>query len=134
MLKIQSDRIIIDGHEPTKEQCETMTLLANALAESENFKTVKYESGYAEFEKVVKADKLKFLGEPSSITMIFDSHITKIIYHGPGNVEFTNSGERIIAQAYSGSEYLFTVTLEAGYVLDTVTLSNDEEYYYKGRA
>ncbi len=29
MLKIQSDRIIIDGHEPTKEQCETMTLLAS---------------------------------------------------------------------------------------------------------
>lgn len=42
MLKIQSDRIIIDGHEPTKkkkEQCETMTLLANALAGSESFKT-----------------------------------------------------------------------------------------------
>lgn len=56
MLKIQSDRVIIDGHEPTKEQCETMTLLANALAESENFKTVKYESGYAEFEKIGKAD------------------------------------------------------------------------------
>lgn len=61
MLKIQSDRVIIDGHEPTKEQCETMTLLANALAESESFKTVKYESGYAEFEKVGKADELKFV-------------------------------------------------------------------------
>lgn len=31
MLKIQSDRVIIDGHEPTKEQCETMTLLANIM-------------------------------------------------------------------------------------------------------
>lgn len=39
MLKIQSDRVIIDGHEPTKEQCETMTLLANALAESKKFNT-----------------------------------------------------------------------------------------------
>ena len=32
MLKIQSDRVIIDGHEPTKEQCETMTLLANGVS------------------------------------------------------------------------------------------------------
>ena len=32
MLKIQSDRIIIDGHEPTKEQCETMTLLVNGVS------------------------------------------------------------------------------------------------------
>lgn len=61
MLKIQTDRVIIDGHEPTKEQCETMTLLANALAESNNFKTVEYRDGYAEFEKVGKADELKFV-------------------------------------------------------------------------
>ena len=61
MLKIQSDRIIIDGHEPTKKQCETMTLLANALAESNNFKTVEYRDGYAEFEKVGKAHELKFV-------------------------------------------------------------------------
>lgn len=64
MLKIQSDRVIIDGHEPTKEQCETITLLANALEESENFKTVKYESGYAEFAKVGKADGVN-IGEVS---------------------------------------------------------------------
>jgi|LSQX01.1.fsa_nt_gb hypothetical protein len=25
MLKIQSDRVIVDGHEPTKEQCVTMS-------------------------------------------------------------------------------------------------------------
>lgn len=68
MLKIQSDRVIIDGHEPTKEQCKTMTLLANALAESEKFKTLKYESGYAEFERVGQADELKFVGEIGEIT------------------------------------------------------------------
>lgn len=64
MLKIQSDRVIIDGHEPTKEQCETMTLLANALAESDNFETVEYRDGYAEFEKVGKADGVS-IGEVS---------------------------------------------------------------------
>ena len=70
MLKIQSDRVIIDGHEPTKEQCETMTLLANALAGSESFKTVKYESGYAEFEKVRKADELKFPFVPDKFVYV----------------------------------------------------------------
>ena len=79
MLKIQSDRVIIDGHEPTKEQCETMTLLANALAESESFKTVKYESGYAEFEKVGKTNILNFVpAPPQDVTVIFDSHIISV--------------------------------------------------------
>ena len=34
MLKIQSDRVIIDGHESTKEQCETMTLFANIMKQT----------------------------------------------------------------------------------------------------
>lgn len=68
-IKILSDRIIIDGHADTREQCETATMLANLLlAQGSGFNCVEYRSGYAEFKKsdVVKlADsELKFLGEP----------------------------------------------------------------------
>ena len=81
MLKIQSDRVLIDGHEPTKEQCETMTLLANALAESDNFETVEYRDGYAEFEKVGKADELKFApGGGKNLSINFDEGIEKVVY------------------------------------------------------
>lgn len=128
MLKIQSDHVIIDGHEPTKEQCETMTLLANALAESDNFKTVEYRDGYAEFEKVGKAEELKFVGAPAEITAIFDSHITKVVSTDL-NIEFSTSGENTIAVTDYGTEYLFTVTLETGYVVDTVTLSDANTDY-----
>lgn len=70
-IKILSDRIIIDGHADTREQCETATMLANLLlAQGSGFNCVEYRSGYAEFKKsdVAKlADsELKFIdiGEP----------------------------------------------------------------------
>lgn len=121
MLKIQSDRIIIDGHEPTKEQCETMTLLANALAESDKFKTVEYESGYAEFEKVVKADELKFVpAPPQDATVIFDSHIISVNCPDSGG-NWATSGTTVNGNY---DEYLtYDVTLEDGYVIDTVVVS-----------
>lgn len=60
MIKILQDRVIFDGHAEDKATCETTTLLANALAKSEDFKQVEYRSGYAEFEKVGKTSELKF--------------------------------------------------------------------------
>nr|DAO90281.1 MAG TPA: hypothetical protein [Caudoviricetes sp.] len=76
-IKILSDRIIIDGHADTREQCETATMLANLLsAQGSGFNCVEYRSGYAEFKKsdVVKlADsELKFVsGEPVSYKTIY---------------------------------------------------------------
>ena len=76
-IKILSDRIIIDGHADTREQCETATMLANLLlAQGSGFNCVEYRSGYAEFKKsdVVKlADsELKFVsGEPVSYRTIY---------------------------------------------------------------
>lgn len=60
MLKIQSDRVIIDGHESTKEQCETITLLCDSLAKDSNFKQIAYDKGYAAFKKVGKTNNLMF--------------------------------------------------------------------------
>ena len=56
-----NDRIIFDGHADSRQKCETITLMCDNLAKSKDFKTVRYESGYAEFEKVGKTDELKFL-------------------------------------------------------------------------
>lgn len=76
-IKILSDRIIIDGHADTKEQCETATMLANLLlAQGSGFNCVEYRNGYAEFKKndaVKLADsELKFLRGPGSIDL-YDS-------------------------------------------------------------
>lgn len=59
-IKTNGDRIIIDGHANTREECETITLFCNALKQSKDFRTIKYESGYAEFEKIGKSEDLKF--------------------------------------------------------------------------
>ena len=51
-IKILGNSIIFDGHADTKQECETITLMCDNLAKSIDFKTIKYESGYAEFERV----------------------------------------------------------------------------------
>lgn len=64
--------IIIDGHADTKEECETITLLCNSLAKDENFKQVAYDDGYAAFEKIGKAERLRFappVGHATPITV-----------------------------------------------------------------
>lgn len=74
MTNIQylKDRIIIDGHANTKQECETITLLCDNLAKSKDFKTVRYESGYAEFEKVGKTNDLKFASASDNLTWVIN--------------------------------------------------------------
>ena len=124
MLKIQSDRVIIDDHEPTTEQCETMTLLANALAKSNNFKTVAYRDGYAEFEKVGKADELKFIPK-NSLTVNFDAGIQSVAFSYDSNVHtFSTSGERYVFNSAPGNAVILTVNLTSGYSLKSASLGN----------
>ena len=113
MLKIQSDRVIIDGHEPTKEQCETMTLLANALVESNNFKIVEYRDGYAEFEKVGKAECLKFAEEGTVIEV--NSTTLDTTLHTAGkycnkNILVKSSDSNLIAENIKKDVSVFGVT------------------------
>ena len=77
-IKMLNDRIIFDGHADTRQECETITLMCDNLAKSKDFKTIRYESGYAEFEKVGKTEELKFVSEPMNCTINFDSHVTKV--------------------------------------------------------
>lgn len=126
-IKILADRVIFDGHAETREECETITLLCDGLANNPNFKTVRYKSGYAEFEKIGKAEKLMFVPAPAEITMVFDSHITAVNSRSPMTVSWTTSGENITTGANDGTTYTFDVALSNGYIIDTVTLSESDE-------
>lgn len=125
-IRMTDDRIIFDGHADTKQECETITLLCDNLAKSKDFKTVKYESGYAEFEKVGKTEELKFVSAKGEVTVVFDSHITKV-ENTYGSV--TTSGGTLSTSDAINPE-TFTVTLENGYVIDTVVLDNSDEEAY----
>lgn len=125
-IQFLKDRIIIDGHAETKQECETITLLCDNLAKSKDFKTVRYESGYAEFEKVGATNGLMFAPAQSSVTIIFDSHVTKIDYivaassflpEATGTL--TSSGQSIDTT----EGVTLNCTLQAGYVIDTVAWS-----------
>lgn len=124
-IKTLPDRIIFDGHADTAKECETITLMCDGLACNNNFRTVAYRKGYAEFEKIGVARELKFVGAPALLTMVFDNHITKVT--GLGN-EWTTSGTEISAalpNSYDGVAFTFSATLQDGYVLDTVSANLD---------
>lgn len=46
------NRIIIDGHADSAEECKAITAMCDSMAADENFKTIIYESGHAVFEQV----------------------------------------------------------------------------------
>ena len=118
-ILLQNDRIIFDGHADSIQECETITLLCDSLTNNPNFKTIRYESGYAEFEKVGKAEKLMFaIGD---ITVNFDSNITKVECIAK-NWEWTTSGSSLeVSGVQDGTSYLFNVTFATGYILNTVS-------------
>ncbi len=125
-IRMTNDRIIFDGHADTKQECETITLLCDNLAKSQDFKTVKYESGYAEFEKVGRTNELKFGN--ADVIINFDSHITKVTSDinlseptpTVTTATWTTSGENI-GVLFGSRDYVFNVVLADGYVIDSVT-------------
>lgn len=125
-IKMLNDRIIFDGHADTRQECETITLMCDNLAKSKDFKTIRYESGYAEFEKVGKTEELKFIGS-ASVTINFDEHITKVTCDIGSEVnsevgsEWTTSSANNMLEFGGTPDGVFTVTLADGYVIDTIT-------------
>ena len=59
-ILIEGNKIIIHGHANDLETCNTLTNLCDELSTSEKFRTVKYESGYGEFERVSDNEEKKF--------------------------------------------------------------------------
>lgn len=120
-IKMLNDRIIFDGHADSRQECETITLMCDNLVKSKDFKTIRYESGYAEFEKVGKTEELKFIGS-ASVTINFDEHITKVTcdFDMEGS-EWTTSGANNMLSFGGTPDGVFTVTLADGYVIASVT-------------
>lgn len=54
------NRIIIDGHADTAEECKAITAMCDEMANSENFKTIIYEKGHAVFERIDGGDAMMF--------------------------------------------------------------------------
>lgn len=122
------NKIIFDGHCDTKEECENITLLCNNLANSKDYKTIKYENGYAEFEKVGKSSKLRFV--KSGMDIVFDSHITKVTWTSKSGsvVRSITSSDNIYEYTMAGT---CVVELENGYILDSEAIAehnNNAEY------
>ena len=63
-ILIEGNKVIIDGHANDLETCNTLTNLCDELRKSEKFRTVKYESGYGEFESISENKEKKFLEVP----------------------------------------------------------------------
>ena len=59
-ILIEGGKVIIDGHANDLETCNTLTNLCDELSTSEKFRTVKYESGYGEFESISENKEKKF--------------------------------------------------------------------------
>ena len=127
-IKMLNDRIIFDGHADTRQECETITLMCDNLAQSKDFKTIRYESGYAEFEKVGKTEELKFAPPTEcSCTMIFDDGVISVACAQDAtgsqpSFTWNNSGES--NTGYFEGLCIFPVTLAPGRILDTV-VSNE---------
>lgn len=117
--------IIIDGHADTKEECETITLLCDSLAKDKNFKQVAYDKGYAAFEKIGKAERLRFVNILNSLTITFDNGIQSVNFsYGSNEHTFTTSGEQYGFSAEPGSDITLTINLKSGYSLKSSSLGN----------
>ena len=90
---------------------------------------MRYESGYAEFEKVGKTDGLMFAPAQSSVTIVFDSHVTKIDYIVAASSFLPEATGTLTSsnQSIDTTEGVtLNCTLQAGYIIDTVVWSEYE--------
>lgn len=66
-IRFLKDRVVFDGHAQSIEECDTITTVCDVLKNSSDFKTVRYENGYAEFERVGASKELKFAPDTTNI-------------------------------------------------------------------
>ena len=73
-ILIEGNKVIIDGHANDFETCNTLTNLCDELSKSDKFRTVKYESGYGEFESVSENEEKKFAPSFGTVTFYIKSN------------------------------------------------------------
>ena len=66
-ILIEGKKVIIDGHASDLDTCNTLTNLCDELSKSDKFRTVKYESGYGEFESISENEDKNF---PPALVLI----------------------------------------------------------------
>ena len=110
-ILIEGGKVIIEGHANDLETCNTLTNLCDELSTSEKFRTVKYESGYGEFESVSENEEKKFAGF-SYTFYIYSNDGTTILYtceeaYGSNTIEVTSVGVTLIGDmvyTYTGGK------------------------------
>ena len=73
-ILIEGNKVIIEGHASDLKTCNTLTNLCDELSTSDKFRTVKYESGYGEFESVSENEEKKFAMEAGTVTFYIKSN------------------------------------------------------------
>lgn len=73
-ILIEGSKVIIDGHARDLETCNTLTNLCDELSKSDKFRTIKYGSGYGEFESVSDNEEKKFVPEAGTVTLYIKSN------------------------------------------------------------
>lgn len=136
-IKMLNDRIIFDGHADTRQECETITLMCDNLAQSKDFKTIRYESGYAEFEKVGKTEELKFASatkqtiDVSTLSgwanLATGNHQITIKTKASGYVDSAESNAVTVSKA-SGYKLTVITSLTSGAGADLVYMVDGEEH------
>lgn len=121
-----AERIIFSGHARTKEECETISLACEELAKSEKFRTVKYESGYAEFEKVGVARELKFVAGPASFSILDSVSKEEVIYvSSDGSLDLSFSGVVLTMTDSSSGGFAYSVDRTNPAFVESVSQSSD---------
>lgn len=69
------NRIIIDGHADTAEECKAITAMCDIMANNENFKTIVYEEGHAVFERVDGGDAMMFAMQDYVFQSKYDAEV-----------------------------------------------------------
>lgn len=120
-MRVQGSRIMISGHETTKEECNAVTLMCDEMAKSKDFRLVEYRPGYAEFEAVGQAKDLKFIQEGTNqliwngITFCPNDYSRQMTYVSDTQFKLTSFGnlpESMVEQGWidadSSNDYTYT--------------------------
>ena len=148
-ILIEGNKVIIDGHANDLETCNTLTNLCDELSTSDKFRTVRYESGYGEFESISENKEKKFidipLPPPPIPFNIYSNNGTTLYYSGDIQemdlMEVTSTGMSINGSSvytYSGNKVFLgfsdkvnstSATFPVGYTGTGINISASNELY-----
>ena len=146
-ILIEGNKVIIDGHANDLETCNTLTNLCDELSKSEKFRTVKYESGYGEFESVSGNEDRKFAGQatlfshPVNIqsndgaTILAENNLVETVVVTSTDVQLKNGSAINATYTYSGSKLFAGLATSANATVpkykpgDTIEITAETTFY-----